>query len=151
MIRAITIRQPWARCIAVGRKDVENRGRNTNLRGEIAIHAAWATSREGNLDSRVIQLFGEEASLGVPTGAIIAVAELVDCHPAIQPAGLLDPTCCQPWGERRYNDGPAFHLVLANVRALDCPVPCRGSLLIGWTVPAEVEKQIRAQLVGVRS
>jgi hypothetical protein len=150
MIRAITIRQPFASSISVGAKTVENRGRRVSWRGELAIHAGLTVDAWAYGDERVQEALGETLpALALPTGAVIAVAELVDCHPAEQPAGRLDPTCCQPWGEKRHGGGPAFHLILANIWALDVPVPCRGSLPIGWTVPAEVEEQVRAQLAGV--
>jgi hypothetical protein len=152
MMRAITTRAPWSSCVAVGAKPTENRGRAVAYRGELAIHAGLAVDVWAYGDSRVREALGPNLpALDLPTGAVIAVADLVDCHPAEQPAGLLDPTCCQPWGEKHHNNGPAFHLVLANIRALDIPVPCRGSLPIGWTVPAEVEEQVRAQLAGVRT
>jgi hypothetical protein len=51
----------------------------------------------------------------LPTGALVAVADLVDCHP--------DTGCCRPWGEPG-----AYHLVLAHVRRLRRPIPARGQL-----------------------
>ena len=146
-MRAITVRQPYARAIAIGRKTVENRGRHAGYRGEIAIHAARTVHRVGDRDSRIIQLFGKDASIGVPLGAIVAVADLVDCHQAY----VLHPTdasCCWPWGDQSFNGGSAFHLVLRDVRMLPEPVPCRGALPIGWTVSADVEEQVRPQLAG---
>ncbi|OLT17744.1 hypothetical protein BJF78_36600 [Pseudonocardia sp. CNS-139] len=53
--------------------------------------------------------------LGVVFGAVIAVAELVDCH--------RDSGCCTPWGEP-----DVHHLVLANVRRLVMPVSAVGRL-----------------------
>lgn len=146
-MRSITVRQPWTSAIALGEKTIENRGRNTSLRGEIAIHAGLALDYVGADDPRVIRVLGSEPLADAVTGAIIAVAELIDCHEAETPipAGA---TCCWPWGER-HNNGRAFHLVLADVRALPEPVRCRGALPIGWLVPADVEEQVRAQLVGV--
>jgi len=38
-IRALTVRQPWAHMIAHCGKTVENRGRQTRYRGQVAIHA----------------------------------------------------------------------------------------------------------------
>jgi hypothetical protein len=149
-LRAITVRQPWASAIAIGGKSPENRGRNTGLRGEIAIHAGLTLDYAGADDPQVIRVLGPNPLADVVTGAIVAVAELVDCHDAEQPL-LAGATCCWPWGQRFHNDGVAFHLVLADIRALAVPVPCRGALPIGWQVPGDVEAQVREQLAGVRS
>jgi hypothetical protein len=119
--KAITIRQPWARCIAVGAKTVENRGRPVQYRGRIAIHAGRTADVAADHDPRVVRLYGPDPRIGAPVGAVIAVADLVDCHKAAP--STTDETCCAPWGER-YHQGPsrrvvAWHLVLANVVALD--------------------------------
>lgn len=139
------MRQPFARAIAAGLKTVENRRRNVTYRGELAIHAAQRPSLAGDVDPRIVRAFGQSPRLGAPTGAIVAVAELVDCHEAEQPLPV-DATCCWPWGDRTYGSGPAFHLVLANVRTPLNPVSCRGALTIGWTVPQDTEELVRIQL-----
>lgn len=144
-MKAITCRQPWADCIASGAKTVENRGRVSSFRGEVAIHASKTTDLLGDTDPRVLGLLGAGPRAGVPLGAIVAVAEVVDCHLAQWPA---DVTCCSPWGDRYYNGFPAYHLVFGNIRALSSPVYCRGALMIGWQVPVDVEVQVRAALDG---
>ena len=40
MTRALSIRQPWAHHILHSGKDIENRPRRTNFRGEVLIHAS---------------------------------------------------------------------------------------------------------------
>lgn len=46
-MKCLTIRQPWARLIVNGYKPVENRTWETNLRGDVLIHAAKGmTQRE---------------------------------------------------------------------------------------------------------
>lgn len=147
-MRAITVRPPWSGFIAAGVKTVENRGRNVAYRGEIAIHGGRAVDSGAYNDPRVQEAFDAVTSANAARGAIVAVAELVDCHDAEQPHPA-DATCCWPWGDRRYGDGPAWHLVLRDVRMVPEPVSCRGALPIGWTVPADVEAQVRAQLAGV--
>lgn len=39
-MKALTIKQPWARLVARGIKDIENRTWKTNFRGRVYIHAA---------------------------------------------------------------------------------------------------------------
>ncbi|WP_052311734.1 MULTISPECIES: hypothetical protein [unclassified Actinoplanes] len=131
--------------MAVGAKLVENRAVNIKWRGEIAIHAGMQADPAADSDSRIIGLLGENASHAATRGAIVAVARLVGCHQARQPD---DPslTCCGRWGMRLYRGKPAWHLVLADVRRLPKPVPCRGYLHIGWWAKDAVEAEVRAQL-----
>lgn len=144
-MRALTIRQPWAGQIHAGRKLVENRGWRTDYRGPLAIHAAATVDKHAGLpdpDADVelhLLLLGQKYwrpgrdPVGHPMlalGAIVAVAQLVDVHPANR--------CCAPWGQ------PAVqHWVLADVQALPEPIPCRGSLGL-WTPPEDITTQITA-------
>lgn len=144
-MKAITIRQPWARAIAGGFKDIENRGRTTSHRGLVAIHAGKTIDRGADRDPRITSMYGRDASIGVPVGVILAVADLTDCHPAAY-GGARGRTCCGPWGEAHHNGGPCFHLVLANVRHLATPVPARGSLAVPFTLPDDVAAAVAAQL-----
>lgn len=144
-MKAITIRQPWARAIASGFKDIENRGRPTSHRGLVAIHAGKTIARAADHDPRITAMYGRDASIGVPLGAVIAVADLVDCHPAAY-GGAHGRTCCEPWGEPLHNGGPCFHLTLASVRRLATPVPVRGSLALPFTLPDDVATAVAAQL-----
>jgi hypothetical protein len=144
LMSAITVRQPWAQCIAIGRKDIENRGRWTSHRGEVAIHAGRTIDQNGCDDPRVVELYDSDPAIGMALGAVIAVAELTDCHSALQ--YLNGTTCCRPWGEPLHNGQPGYHLVLANVRMLWTPVHCRGSLPVPWTMTAEDTAKVRAEL-----
>jgi ASCH domain len=70
MIRALSVRQPWADLIVRGIKDVENRSWRTNHRGPLLICASK------KFDLQDLQDFGLEDP---PLGAIIGVVNLVDC------------------------------------------------------------------------
>ncbi|GGM53680.1 hypothetical protein ACFFX1_54740 [Dactylosporangium sucinum] len=164
-MKAITIRPPWVHAItepplhrASGAgfpKRTENRGRPTTYRGEIAIHAGATWCKAGLADGRVQRyLHGTWVdaaaagflALGLTVGAVLAVADLVDCHQAA-PVDAAGETCCFPWGEPWHAPGrPAFHLVLDNVRRFDEPVRTAGQLAVPWTLPADVEDAVRAQL-----
>lgn len=136
--RAITIKQPWAMCIAVGAKLVENRAALYTWRGPLLIHAGLATDADALDDRRVkATLFADGAKPTLHGGAVIAVAELVDAHEAVDiPTLTGEPgVCCEPWGERVYSARVAKHLVLANVSRLNRPVRCRGAL--GLWVPSQ--------------
>jgi hypothetical protein len=150
-VKAITVKQPYAWAIAHAGKTIENRGRATSHRGTVAIHAGLGWSEAGQYDDRIERAFrpfltarqaarwkGRIVAAEHPDrlhfGAVIAVAQLVDCHP-----GHGD--CCRPWGDRFYY-GNAHHLVLADVVALAEPVPCLGKVMVPWELPAEVAEQL---------
>lgn len=152
-IRCITVQQPWAFAITRG-KNIENRSQNVRYRGLLAIHAGLRWSHRGAGDGRVMAAavrFGDNLTVAglqtltgrlgsqtgarraldrrFPGGAIIAVCELTDCHPATG--------CCAPWGDDEYDGKRVHHLVLERVRALETPIPCTGRLGL-WRPPAEV-------------
>jgi hypothetical protein len=150
-VKALSIREPWASAIAYGDKRTENRGRATRYRGPIALHASltvdWSAPAHAWTAAGL-----PPYEPGYPRGpwrkilylgAIVAVAEIVGCHPhwmCIKRDGPLKVNSCTRWGE----DGQ-FHWLLANVRPLADPVPARGMLGL-WTVPEDADSAIRAQL-----
>jgi hypothetical protein len=159
-MKAITIKQPWAWAIAAGYKTIENRTTNWSYRGPLAIHAGRHDSRRG-WESPLIQAAFDDwrAQHGAPfdahltghvpptavTGAIIAVADLVDIHPVPKPP---HPPCCQPWGEQVYlHLGKAklglVHLVLADARQITPPIDCTGALGL-WTPPTDIAELLAA-------
>jgi hypothetical protein len=147
-LKAISVRQPWASCIATGAagaKRVENRGRNCAYRGPIAIHASLRADTSADTDPRVTALWGTDPRVGRPIGAVLAVAHLVDCHEAQWWRLRVEP-CCSPWGERHYSGNSAWHLVLDNVRVLDTPIPARGHLQVPWTLPDDVAAKVLEQV-----
>lgn len=135
---AITIRQPWAYAITCG-KNVENRSRPTSYRGPVAIHAGKTLDRDAMHDYRVVAAGARDRVGALVFGAVIAVADLVDCH--------LADTCtregCRVWG-----DPTGYHLVLADVVALPAPVPARGALGLPWRLPLDVSSAVTAHLGG---
>jgi hypothetical protein len=75
---------------------------------------------------------------------VIAVATVTDCHRSTLTGG---GGCCRDRGGLAvYGASPAWHFTLANIRALPDPVPCRGQLQLGWTVPADITRDIHIQL-----
>jgi len=124
-MKALTIQQPWAWAIAAGHKRVENRQVRTHYRGPLAIHAgkseAWLDSGLDFLDSHNIIPLQD-----LVFGAVIAVADLVDCVEFDETRGLLpaDPRLQTPFAS-----GP-FCYVLENIRPLVQPIPWKGQQ--GW-------------------
>src|SRR5688572_22804092 len=111
-MKALTVRQPWAWAIVMGYKDVENRSRQTNHRGQVLIHAAKRMDPDG------FQLLWE---LGVyrklpdelPLGGLVGVVEIEDCV----------TNSSSPWA--RSNQ---WHWVLRKPLEFKNPLYCNGSL-----------------------
>lgn len=83
-IKAITVWQPWATLIALGVKRFETRGWATKYRGSIAIHAGKRIDIDSfrNLTiNRVLRKHGILSVDDLPTGEVIAIANLKGCHP----------------------------------------------------------------------
>lgn len=148
------MKQPWAWAIAAGHKLVENRSRGTSWRGPLLIHAGAAWSGRGATDPRVCEAWPgmqcttrhpdgvrwvhdavDPRSPAIVSGAVLAIAQLVDSHP--------DAGCCRPWGESAYAEGSGrtvrdvHHLVLEDVIPLAAPVSARGQLGL-WQPSAEL-------------
>lgn len=136
-LRALTIRQPWAACIASGRKLVENRTWPTRHRGPLAIHSS--ATRDMAVPRLALEAYSLAPSPSWALGSILAVAELTGCHE-------YKPGCCtSPWAEK---SAGVWHWVLADVRAVPEPVACKGSLSL-WRVPSAVAERVLAQLEAV--
>lgn len=143
-MKALTVQQPWAWAIAYGGKNPELRSRATSYRGPLAIHAGARWSTRGATDARVLDAWTTWLRMDRPIRrellerrAVIAVAELVDCHPAAH--------CCPPWGDDTYDGKSVHHLTLADVRPLAEPARCQGALGL-WTVPDDIAAAISAAL-----
>ena len=146
-MRRLTVRDPWAQAIMWAGKDVENRVRNIagDYRGPVAIHAAKNVGRWNECEAalQAIHLVtGDDMRaqfLRGARGAIIGVVDLVDVHSAsvIGGCGRLQHNCpdhetcrvhCSKWAMGPSVDGWYQHLVLANPRPLDEPIPYKGAL-----------------------
>lgn len=142
--RALTVKQPWAACIATGQKRVENRTWQTRHRDPLLIHAGAEWDKNATrlaLDPHAAPVmstyYGAPAELS-GVSAILAVAMIDDCHP-------YEPGCCASvWAEKTPS---AWHWVLGSVRALPVPVPCKGSLSL-WRPPQDVLDAVLKQLGG---
>lgn len=130
---ALSVRQPYAHAVARLGCRTLTRPAGTDYRGPLFIHAPRSWCERGSHDGRVLaahQLLTGEAlpaldGRHLPTGVLVATAELVDVH-----AVADRQTCCDPWGERlvySINDGPGryrpHHWRLENVTALEVPIP----------------------------
>lgn len=132
-MRALSLWQPHAQAIALGLKPWETRDWPTRYRGPLAIHAAkrpWTDTgmwHEGARAKLRSALHGHLGGFFLPFGAVVCVAELVDCVPTRELRGVI-PEEAEFWGD--FSDGETgagrFAFRLQNVRALAEPVPVRG-------------------------
>jgi activating signal cointegrator 1 len=198
-MKALTIRQPWASLIAAGIKTVETRSRRTSHRGPIAIHAGmkrpepfgqvgeWYAHdknvpfgdvpelrRNGSVvrGKLVATRYEDGTAIPMPFGAVVAVADLVDCVPIVDSTndahdapkvvrvGKLDSSYaalvdCTRLGTIIQNLGPQLPFgiytpgrwawLLDNIRPLETPIPMPGAQGI-WNLPAHIETAVTEQL-----
>ena len=149
-MRVLTVRQPWAWAIIHGGKDVENRVRNIagDYRGPVAIHVAKGLGSYNDTEAALQAVHVTTAQdvramvAGGPRhgGHLIGVVDLVDVHSAsvMGGCGRMDYECvkhpagcrrhCSSWAMGPAPEGWYQHLVFANPRALDQPIPWKGAL-----------------------
>ncbi|MCE2703815.1 MAG: hypothetical protein LW859_41995 [Anabaena sp. 49633_E8] len=118
-IKAITLHQPWASLVGKY-KHYETRGKATNYRGKITIHAAI---RQETTDYQVNQLSDLLVGEEIPFGSVVAIAQLTDCIKMTEEFISQQTETelrCGLWEVGRY----AWKL--ENVEILDEPIPARG-------------------------
>lgn len=120
VMKALTIKEPWATLIIEKYKEYEFRSWKTNYRGKILIHAGL--SLEKDMEERF-----KEYNLKYSCGNIIGEAELVDCI-------LVDESFndklrhINPLVYARSNHVETFAWKLENIKKYDNPIPCKGKL-----------------------
>jgi hypothetical protein len=159
-IKGLSLTQPWATLVAIGAKQIETRSWGTNYRGLVAIHAAKGFPPDArdycdhDLFSRALRHHGYDSWKALPTGVIVAVAELYDCCVFSSkgtdggPWHIMTPDANGPHGYRDFvvgDDEYAFGdyalgrygWFLRNIVRLPEPVPVKGALGL-WTLPPDV-------------
>lgn len=153
MMRAISLDEPWASLMALDLKRIETRGRPTNVRGELAIHA---TQRPP--DPKVLQRLLEITGLTYMNwenqrwgqGEIICVLNLFDCQPVEELEkefnDLIGDGIAGYWEKDFGNYGPGrFGWLTKDVMKLDKRIKCKGKQGF-FFLPADVETLVREQL-----
>ena len=143
-MKTLTLTQPWATLVALEAKRIETRSWCTSYRGPLAIHAAkrmpkaaislcWDTLFRTALEAGGYRPGSSPTtnSFGLPLGAVIAVAVLID----IQPITLENRPTEPEYSFGDYAPG-RFAWILQDVYRLPDPVPAKGRLgLWEWTSP----------------
>ena len=149
MMRCLSLWQPWGSFVARGHKRNETRSWATPYRGPLAIHAAKTTaelygtrlllSAAGIIENLDAPDDYPKEDRDWPLGKIIAVTTLSDCVPTrTVRAGLSMMEAALG----NYADG-RFAWLLADVRPLREPLPCRGRQGL-WVLPPETEGAVLA-------
>lgn len=159
-MKAITLTQPWATLVALGKKRIETRSWSTRYRGPLAIHAAkgfpeglrsgedmavgpYTLHREGP-DLFLWHGAHRVLPFSLPRGEIVATAELVNVHQIEERSlGWIDSFLRitvhrQEWliePERSLGDFTPgrYAWLLRDIQPLDKPIPAKGALgLWNW-------------------
>ncbi|WP_164670942.1 ASCH domain-containing protein [Virgibacillus doumboii] len=146
-MKVISIMQPWATLIALGEKVFETRSWKTNYRGEIAIHASKKIDRAACKTSPIVETLNKHEIVllsDLPTGEILAIAELEECHKVIRDnnhSAIVGNRWVVSHNEYQFGDFSAgrFAWELTNVRALENPIPAKGQLGI-WNYNKKLEE-----------
>lgn len=170
-MKALTLTAPYGTLIAIEAKRIETRSWATKYRGPLAIHQALGLGPVGGMRGLAERVDSEpffrafvQSGLAqrhsdpediiqeLPLGAIVAVAELVDCVQVLYewPRNQVVSSRTRHVlsdQERAFGDYTPgrYAWLLADIRALDVPIPMRGYQGI-WNVPEATEAQIAAQL-----
>lgn len=132
MLKAITIKQPWATLIALGEKQYETRSWYTKYRGKMAIHAGKSVDKKACQLPEIKKALKKHSIDQLPTGAVIAIVELTDCFRVIKDyhdkaettGGSIDMNE-YPFGD--YSEG-RFAWKLDNVKILSPFIHAKGKL-----------------------
>lgn len=154
IMKAISIKQPWASLIVHGIKDIENRTwacPKKYIGQRVLIHASkasWTWHRVINYFTKpmrdiFIKIGYNGAWLrGLPTGAIIGSVQIVDCvinHPSVWAEKTenytigMNPKLHEDISGKRV----VYNWVLANPVLFENPIPAKGKLSF-WDYPGEL-------------
>jgi hypothetical protein len=130
---ALSIRQPWAELILLGRKTLELRTWIPDYRGPLWLHTGKAEN------PGLERLFGLS---DLPRGAFVGRFDLTDVAP-------LDPGRWERWRDQHRDPGPyipgTFAWVIEGAERLPEPVPASGKLKV-YEVDDDVARTLRAAL-----
>jgi len=110
-MKALSLRQPYASFIAIGKKTIETRTWATNYRGELLI-----VSSKGKIYKDVP--YRHLLSMGLPFGMALATVELIACRPMIKEDEKNAMISYNPL---------LFAWVLINIKRIE-PFPVKGQL-----------------------
>lgn len=117
-MKALSLRQPWAELILLGRKTVETRTWNTSFRGPFLLHAAR------QVDVEAMDAFG---MAGLPLGCIVGQAELEGVRHYTTEADFAKDFSLHLYKPKEWT-GQRYGFVLKDVQRVEPVSPCKGAL-----------------------
>lgn len=123
-MKAITLWQPWATLVAIGKKKLETRNWSTKHRGQLAIHSAQKPLYE-TADMHPM-LFTDNNDLPIdywPLGMVLAIVDLVDVKPITPVNNNFVSIVEFHMGNFNTEFEPRFMWVLKNPKPLTTTIP----------------------------
>ena len=133
-MKVLAIKQPWASLIAEGKKTIEVKSRNTNIRGRVAIYATLSSFDP-------VLLNKTPATYPFLKGYIIATVDIVDCKQYVRNHEFVHDRNKHliPLDEiNNYSCG--YGWCLRNVKKLEQPIPYK--MPKGCVVWANYEEEL---------
>lgn len=127
LIRALSVWQPWASLIILGKKKIETRSWKTAYRGPLLIHAAKATAAVKALchQEPYRSMLAEIDSESLPTGCILGQVTLSEIWTTTEAIRALSDRDGREIQVGDYGPG-RFGWVFTNPQPLKTPLPWRG-------------------------
>jgi len=117
-LKCLSVSQPFADLIILGKKTIELRKWNTNFRGEILIHAPLKVRKEDSKRLKIDKKF--------VTGAIVGKVEIYDVKKYYSKNQVkLDQKF--HFASKNFHDR-TFGFLLKNAKSLRIPIPYKGQL-----------------------
>lgn len=144
-MKAFSLIQPYATLIIDGHKEFETRSWPTPYRGLVAIHASKGMSAG---DREALETLTEDypeifRDLAIPRGAVLGIAELVDC---LSMTSDLERSISEQEHDFGYWSAGRFAWKMRIVEKFAEPIPAKGMLgLWEWAPPAEVVGRLRGE------
>ena len=146
-MKVLTLWQPWATLMAIGKKRNDTRSWSTKYRGPVAIHAARYTMEEeliacNSFYRNALEHLITPQTPGLRQGAILCIVNLIDVVPTV----TFTPETLTP-EEKEFGDySPGrFAWITEMLVVLDEPIPCCGHQGL-WTPGPALEEQLRGLL-----
>ena len=133
VVKALTVRQPFAALLVCGLKTIEARSWPTRHRGPLLIHAGQGRLTLVPEFLPLLEQVPEE--LREAKGALLGVVDIVECRPARRADRRAMCIAEAP-------DPAIFAWVVTQPRPLLAPLPCAGKLSL-WPVPDPLCRRLR--------
>ena len=124
-MKAISLKQPWASLVAIGKKTIETRTWSTNYRGDLLIVSSKTMDKNFPLKNF------SEVFFEIPFGETLAIVNLVDCRPMRKEDE--DLACCKIYAG-------AYAWIFSKVIKID-PFTIRGNLGL-WNTDYKLPQEV---------